>query len=213
MQTVHIQSLFVLETVLSASIYIVTYSEIKKFLKIIINMSPKLSLSEINILSSEEFCHLFGNVVESWSTAAETVKAAYFAPVSTTDELIKKFTDYLETIDDSTKQKILCLHPDLAGRLLDENLLTAESANEQASAGLDKLSKEQKEVLVRLNAEYLRKFGFPFVICVRQNNKIERILAGFEARINNDRAVELNVANEEVKKICALRVRDIVQSD
>lgn len=176
-------------------------------------MSTKLTLSEINVLPSEEFNHLFGNVIESWPTAAKTVKATYFAPVSSTDELIQKFTDYLETIDDSTKETILCLHPDLAGRLLDENLLTAESANEQASAGLDKLSREQKEALIRLNAEYLRKFGFPFVICVRENNKIERILAGFEARINNERAIELNVANGEVKKICALRVRDIVLSE
>lgn len=49
------------------------------------------------------------------------------------------------------KEDILKLHPDLAGRLSDLGKLTAESSNEQKSAGLNQIATEQKEKLSMLN--------------------------------------------------------------
>lgn len=49
------------------------------------------------------------------------------------------------------KEIILLKHPELAGKLLDEGKLTGESKNEQKSAGLDNLTKEEKLSLSQLN--------------------------------------------------------------
>jgi 2-oxo-4-hydroxy-4-carboxy--5-ureidoimidazoline (OHCU) decarboxylase len=59
---------------------------------------------------------------------------------------------------------------------------------------------------------YRGKFGFPFVICARQNKK-EAILKGIVERLEHSAAEELNIGIEEVKKICLLRLLSIVIDD
>ncbi|XP_026469312.1 2-oxo-4-hydroxy-4-carboxy-5-ureidoimidazoline decarboxylase-like, partial [Ctenocephalides felis] len=90
-------------------------------------------------------------------------------PFGNTEELIQKFSDYLENLPKTEKELILKLHPDLAGRLLDIGNLTPESQKEQEAAGLHKLSQEEKQLMTDLNLEYKKKFGFPFVIVAREN--------------------------------------------
>jgi 2-oxo-4-hydroxy-4-carboxy-5-ureidoimidazoline decarboxylase len=62
-----------------------------------------------------------------------------------------------------------------------------------------------------LNQQYKQKFGFPFVICARENKK-EAILSGLERRLNNSKETEAITGVEEVKKICRLRILGIVDS-
>jgi 2-oxo-4-hydroxy-4-carboxy-5-ureidoimidazoline decarboxylase len=88
--------------------------------------------------------------------------------------------------------------------------LTAESAREQASAGLNQLSPEEIALFQRHNAAYREKFGFPFVICARLNKK-DAILEGFERRLPHSRGEEIQTALEEIFKIAALRLRDLVE--
>lgn len=102
------------------------------------------------------------------------------------------------------------LHPDLAGKLADEGQLTHESTQEQKAAGLDKLTTDEKQEMNKLNNLYKTKFGFPFVICAREN-KAESILNGLKTRLNNEKQQELITGIEEVKKICILRVKDIIK--
>lgn len=108
------------------------------------------------------------------------------------------------------KVAVLQSHPDLAGKLLDENKLSSESATEQSLAGLDKLNAEKRTQLIQANTKYAQKFGFPFVICVRQNNTIDRIFDGFYNRLPNTRDQEIINGINEVKKICKLRIENIV---
>ena len=58
---------------------------------------------------------------------------------------------------------------------------------------------------------YVDKFGFRFVICSRMSN-IEIILKGLRVRCRN--SLEDEVANgiEEVKKITALRMKDLLRN-
>ena len=87
----------------------------------------------------------------------------------------------------STQEKQLALiraHPDLVGRLAREGRLTASSTAEQAAAGLTQLTALEAEAFNRYNAQYQSRFGFPFVICARQNKK-EAILAAFPVRLQN----------------------------
>jgi N-carbamoyl-L-amino-acid hydrolase len=58
-------------------------------------------------------------------------------------------------------------HPELAGKAMVARSLTAESANEQGTAGLTHCSAQEFETLQRLNAAYNEKFGFPFILAVR----------------------------------------------
>ena len=100
-------------------------------------------------------------------------------------------------------------HPDLAGKLADQNLLTPESTSEQRAAGLHLLSQEEKQKLKTHNDEYRDMFGFTFIICAREN-KAAAILEGLSTRLSHTRDTEINVGVGEVKKIAKLRTADIL---
>jgi OHCU decarboxylase len=90
-------------------------------------------------------------------------------------------------------------------------LLGAESLRDQSSAGLDRLSPEEYESFSKLNKAYRDKFGFPLVVCVRENTK-ETILASGKERLENSPAQEKAGALVEIAKIANLRLRDLVEA-
>lgn len=110
------------------------------------------------------------------------------------------------------KEGILRCHPDLAGRNLHSGALTRESQEEQARAGMDALSSAEASRVARLNEEYKRRFGFPFVICARMNDKAN-ILRELSERCQYERAAERARGIGEVKKICRLRLQGLVLSE
>lgn len=104
---------------------------------------------------------------------------------------------------------VLCAHPDLAGKLAAAKALTAESTAEQASAGLDHLTDEERATFTRLNTAYTERFGFPFIIAVRDHDKAG-IMAAFEARLQNDRDTEFTTACKQVERIARLRLEEML---
>lgn len=104
---------------------------------------------------------------------------------------------------------VLNAHPDLAGKLAQAGRLTAESASEQAQAGLDLLTDEERETFTALNSAYVEKHGFPFIIAVRDHDK-PSILAAFERRIGNDRETEFREACFQVERIARHRLKDLL---
>jgi 2-oxo-4-hydroxy-4-carboxy-5-ureidoimidazoline decarboxylase len=98
-------------------------------------------------------------------------------------------------------------HPDLAGRAAVAGELTADSAREQASAGLDRLTPAEYEAFTRTNAAYRERHGFPFVICAREHDKTS-ILAAAAERLGHDTDAEVGVALDEIAKIARLRLED-----
>ena len=109
---------------------------------------------------------------------------------------------------EAEKLGVLKAHPDLAGKLAQAGELTTESKDEQASAGLDRLTAADRARFERLNADYVERFGFPFIIAVKGRTTAE-ILSSFEARVGNDRVTELRTAEREVEKIAAIRITSI----
>ena len=107
------------------------------------------------------------------------------------------------------KQGILRVHPDLAGRLTEQNALTTESHSEQKSSGLLTLTQSEKDYLREHNRAYKLKFGFPFVICARENKK-EAILREISARYERSVEEETEKAIQEVLKIALFRLKDKV---
>ena len=104
---------------------------------------------------------------------------------------------------------VLRAHPDLAGKLAIAGKLTMESRQEQAGAGLDRLSPQEHARFSELNAAYVSKFGFPFIIAVKGLSK-DDILDAFETRINNDRDTEFATATVQVEKIALLRLKTML---
>lgn len=166
------------------------------------------SIENLNKIPAEKFQNIFRNVIENWPQAA--IEISSLRPFTNTNHLVEQFENHLSNLDDASKEKILQLHPDLAGKLASENKLTEESTLEQASAGLNRISTEQHQQLNAMNEEYKNKFGFPFVICVRETNKIEAILRGITLRLQNGKSDELTTGINEVKKICRLRIGQII---
>jgi OHCU decarboxylase len=118
-------------------------------------------------------------------------------------------------VSDSTMNErlgLICAHPDLVGRLAREGRLTPQSTGEQAAAGLAELTPAEAVEFDRFNAAYRDRFGFPFVICARQNRK-QAILSAFPVRLKNDRDVEIATALREIYQIARLRMGDAISED
>lgn len=167
----------------------------------------KHTISSINSSSREEFLRIAGPVFEHSPWIAELTWSK--KPFADLEHLHRALC---ETVVDSGIERQLSLiraHPDLAGRLAVSRQLTKESAGEQASAGLNRLAPEEVKVFERNNSAYKEKFGFPFIICARLNQK-EAILEDFDRRLKNSRDQEIKTALEEIFKIAELRLRDLI---
>ena len=85
--------------------------------------------------------------------------------------------------------------------------LSVHSLKEQKNAGLDQCTKEEFNEFKKLNDAY-KKFGFPFIMSVKNKNKIE-ILNNFRARVNSEDKIEFEEAVRQVKKIATLRLEEL----
>ena len=101
-------------------------------------------------------------------------------------------------------------HPPLTGRT--SQPLTLESTSEQRRAGLGDCTPAELDTLRDLNAAYLARFGFPFVLAVRgpRGNGLARheIIGTFERRLDNPADVELAEALRNIHRIAELRLND-----
>lgn len=121
-----------------------------------------------------------------------------------------RHADLMAVVHAATADEQLALiraHPELAGKAAIDRTLTAASAAEQASAGLDRLSEAEFARFHALNAAYRERFDFPFIICVRLTDKAG-ILAAMEQRLRNDRETEIVTAIAQIGEIVRLRLED-----
>ena len=126
------------------------------------------------------------------------------------DDPADAFTAAISTASADDQLRLIQAHPDLAGKAALAGEVTDASAREQASAGLDRLTKDELAEFHRLNDAYRARFGFPFIICVREHSK-RSILAAYRARLGHDDAWERATAVAEIVKIARLRIRDLEQ--
>ena len=164
-------------------------------------MTPKLS--ELNTAPEEVFVGAIGPVYEHSPHFARRVAAK--RPFTDIEHLRHALQQEVNHAPESEQMELIKAHPDLVGRAV----LTAESKGEQAAAGLTDLSEEEVETFRRHNAAYREKFGFPFIICARMNKK-DAILEAFPRRLQNDADAEKKTALDEIHKIAALRLHDIL---
>ena len=162
------------------------------------------SIDKFNKLSKAEFISIFGNIFEKTEWIAE--KCYESKPYNNLDELVSKMMKIFENIEKERHLEILNSHPDLAV----EKKLTEDSKNEQKNASLNQCNDEEFIEFKKLNEEYKKKFGFPFIIAVKGKNK-EEILNSFRQRITNNINLEFEEAKKQVKKIANFRLSEIIK--
>jgi OHCU decarboxylase len=158
-------------------------------------------------LNQAEIVSLLGDIYEHSPWVAEIL---FTQGITSQDNDLYFLADRMKKIVDASSEKIklslLQAHPELAGKLAISGNLTKDSTAEQASAGLDQCSKEEFAEFSKLNFEYTKKFGHPFIIAVKDLTRAG-ILTSFKERINNGNQTEFETAITEVHKIAFLRLK------
>lgn len=158
------------------------------------------------MIDRDDFVARFGGVFEHSPFIAERAyDAEMIDEPLTASDIHDALCAMFRTASDAERLGVLRAHPDLAGKLAIAGELTEDSRREQAGAGLDRLSAQEHARFTELNAAYVAKFEFPFIIAVKGLNK-DDILSAFEARIDNCREAELATASAQVEKIARLRL-------
>ncbi|WP_413990895.1 allantoinase PuuE [Labrys okinawensis] len=156
------------------------------------------------------FVERFGGVYEHSPWIAEGAYDKGLGPAEDTAEgLHAAFAAVLAAAPDEDKLALIMAHPDLAGRLAQAKMLTADSTAEQASAGLDKLTPAELARFTELNDAYKAKFGFLFIMAIKGRSKAD-IVAGFERRLQNDRDHEFAEGLRQIGEIARLRLKDML---
>ena len=171
-------------------------------------MRRKIPLNEVNELGLEEFVAKFGSLYEYSPWVAEGARKE--RPFKSVAEMQGVFERVLQDASRERQLALIKAHPDLAGKAAMAGDLTPESAQEQASAGLNQLSSEEYETFTELNEAYKDKFGMPMIFAVREHTK-ETILGGAEIRLQNSREEEVDRALKEINKIARHRLGETVE--
>lgn len=173
-------------------------------------MAARLTLAEINELDRSTFIARLRGLFEG---QPEWIPEAVWAerPFATLIDLEQALLRAIRGASRKRQLELIQAHPDLVGRAALCGTLGRASTSEQAAAGLDPNQLSQAEIaeFTSLNRAYQERFGFPFIICARENKKAS-ILAGFRLRLKHEREQEIATALAEIGKIGHYRLLDLV---
>lgn len=170
-------------------------------------MTVSLNLADVNAMDRDQFVAALGPAFEHSPWVAESAWAA--APFDSVDGLHAAMFDVVRRAPKATQVAFLCAHPELAGREAQDSALTDDSQREQASAGLDAMSRDEMAEMARLNAVHRQRHGFPFIIAARRHTKAQ-IFDEMRRRIGQDTGAEFAEALAQIGHITCLRVRALV---
>ncbi|MCB1333904.1 MAG: allantoinase PuuE [Roseivivax sp.] len=172
--------------------------------------NPPMPQDRPSAMDKAAFVARFGGIYEHSPWIAERAHALELGPAHDTPAgLANALARMFRSASPEERLGVLRAHPDLAGKLAAARRLTADSTAEQASAGLDALTDGERTRFTDLNAAYVAKHGFPFIIAVRDHDKAG-ILAAFERRIDNDSDTEFAEACRQVERIARLRLEALL---
>jgi 2-oxo-4-hydroxy-4-carboxy-5-ureidoimidazoline decarboxylase len=169
-----------------------------------------LSLADLNASDRETFVAALGDIFEHapWVAEGAYAKRPFGSVVALHDAMMA----VVRAAPRDQQLAFLRGHPELGGKVARAGAMTADSKAEQGGLGLDRLSDDQFVRFARANAAYADKFGFPFIVCVRNHTSAESILGVFEQRVTNDSETELAAALAEIGFITRLRLDAKVSS-
>ena len=169
-----------------------------------------LTLEQLNAADLATATGLLDGLYEHSPWIAEAALAQ--RPFRSLAQIKYAMAQVLDKAPVQAKLDLIRAHPELAGKAMETNTLTAESTNEQNKAGLTRCTPEELEHSRKLNAEYGKRFGFPFILAVRGPRgaglaKAE-IIETFERRLHNHPDFELGEALRNIHRIAEIRLND-----
>ncbi len=169
-----------------------------------------LSLEQLNAATSNEFASLLSGTYEhsDW-----IVKAAWDKrPFSTLAALKQALVQVVREAGAERQLALIRAHPELAGKAMVSQTLTAESSNEQGKAGLTDCTPEEFARIQRLNADYNARFGWPFILAVRGPRGAglsrQQIIDTFARRLQSQPDIERAECLRNIHRVAELRLND-----
>jgi OHCU decarboxylase len=168
-----------------------------------------ITLRELNTLPVERFVALLGAVFEHSPWVAE--RAAQARPFVSRAELLDEMRAVVQRASAEEQLALIRAHPQLGARGRARAQLTEASSQEQRRAGLDACTDAEFAHLMQLNASYVEKFSFPFILAVRGHTP-DSILTALQNRLNNNVTTERHTALTQIGLIGGYRLEDLVES-
>ncbi|MEP6942269.1 MAG: 2-oxo-4-hydroxy-4-carboxy-5-ureidoimidazoline decarboxylase [Betaproteobacteria bacterium] len=162
-----------------------------------------MTVDQANALDCAAFISALGGIVEHSPWIAEEAWRA--RPFVDVEALHGAMMNALARAPIDTQLAVMRAHPELAGKAAIRGEMTADSKGEQGSAGLTQCSPREFSRLTALNRAYNAKFGFPFIVAVKDMDRAT-IIEHFERRLEHDRQTEFSEALAQIARIARLRL-------
>jgi OHCU decarboxylase len=166
-----------------------------------------ISLQDLNALPAPQFASTLAGVFEHSPWVPERV--APMRPFATRAQLLEAMRAAVQAASPEEQLALIRAHPQLAARGRNRAGLTAASAVEQQRAGLDAITSAVLTQIEQLNAAYVQKFAFPFILAVRGHDPAS-ILENCRRRLAHDEPQERRTALQEIGLIAEYRLNDMV---
>ena len=169
-----------------------------------------LTLEQLNTADTASAVQLLDGLYEHSPWIAEAALAQ--RPFKSLAHLKHAMVQVLAQASPEAQLDLIRAHPELAGKAMVAQSLTAESTNEQNTAGLTACTPEEFARIQQLNADYNARFGFPFILAVRGPrgtglSKAE-IIDTFARRSFNHPNYERAEALRNIHRIAEIRLND-----
>ena len=169
----------------------------------------KPSVKELLSKPTAEIIEFLGTLYEHSPWVAEILTSQpeeTYVAIDTVTQLAAMMKDIVDKESNEMKLKLLRAHPDLCEKVGTLEKLTLESQEEQSKSGLQSLTDEELERFTKYNSIYREKFGFPFILAVRNVTKYT-VLTALQGRVtNHTMEVEFVTALQQVHKIAWMRL-------
>ncbi|HMN93881.1 MAG TPA: 2-oxo-4-hydroxy-4-carboxy-5-ureidoimidazoline decarboxylase [Hydrogenophaga sp.] len=169
-----------------------------------------LTLEQLNAAPLPEALQMLDGLYEHSPWIAERALAQ--RPFASLAQLKHAMTRVLDDAGREPQIGLIRAHPELAGKAMVSQTLTAESTNEQTQAGLTNCTPEEFAHIQQLNAAYNARFGFPFILAVRGPRGTgltkAQIIAAFERRVHGHPDFELQECLRNIHRIAEIRLND-----
>lgn len=167
------------------------------------------TIAVLSSLDESQFTEALGNIFEHspWVAAA----AWKSRPFTSIGSLHGAMVQAMLSAGRENQIALIRAHPQLGGAEARNKALTANSAREQSRAGLDHCDSGELEQLRILNAAYLAKFGFPFVMAVRNRSRFD-VFSALAERTEHSVQEEFARCLDEIGKIAEFRLRDLLEA-
>jgi beta-ureidopropionase / N-carbamoyl-L-amino-acid hydrolase len=169
-----------------------------------------MNIEQLNQASVQEATALLDGIYEHSPWVAE--QALKSRPFASLASVKLAMLQAVENAGLEAQLKLIRVHPELAGKAMVSKTLTSESTNEQSKAGLTDCSPEEFARLQQLNADYNKKFGFPFILAVRGPRGLglarQEIIATFARRLGNTPDFERAECLRNIHRIAEIRLND-----